>query len=93
MDSSLKRSPALGDWLRSPKGSSFDVDLSKVSGLHAVGCWFNPRTGENTRINGVFQTTGVVRFTPPSNGAEDDWVLVLDDEGSNFAPPGEAVRQ
>lgn len=72
----------------SPKGRSFVVDLTKVSGSRAVGWWFNPRTGAATAIKSEFPTQGTLAFTPPTKGPEDDWVLVLDDETRRLPPPG-----
>jgi hypothetical protein len=30
-------------------------------------------------------------FTPPTNGADEDWVLVLDDAAKNYDAPGKAA--
>src|SRR5262249_27327015 len=71
-----------------PHGQSVTVDLSKISGKSAIGWWFDPRSGEATRIKGAFETSGPHTFKPPSNGADTDWVLILDDANKRFAPPG-----
>ena len=71
-----------------PQGQTVKVEMTRLSGTRAVGWWFDPRTGEARRIAGLFATKGVTAFMPPSDGSEDDWVLVLDDEGMRFAAPG-----
>lgn len=71
-----------------PFGRQLTVDMSKISGKHAVAWWFDPRTGKPTRLNGVYRTRGTRQFTPPTAGRENDWVLVLDDDIANFCEPG-----
>lgn len=76
-----------------PQGRSFSVDLKKITGDYAVGWWFNPDTGEATRIYGTFATTSAHEFTPPSSGKEIDWVLVLDDESKKYGAPGQELKK
>lgn len=71
-----------------PSGGAVTVDLSKLSGRMAAGWWFNPRSGQVTPLGGRFSTHVTRRFTTPTAGEQDDWVLVLDDESRGFAPPG-----
>jgi hypothetical protein len=73
----------------SPKGKSFRLELSKITGPRALAWWFDPRSGAATRMGSSFATSRKKVFTPPSAGPESDWVLVLDSEGTNFGPPGE----
>jgi len=73
-----------------PQGQAVTVDLTKLSGLHAIGWWFDPRAGVATRIEGQFATNARATFSPPSQGAERDWVLVVDDEKKGFGVPGAA---
>ncbi|MBI4166966.1 MAG: glycoside hydrolase family 140 protein, partial [Acidobacteria bacterium] len=63
-----------------PHAQPITVDMSKIAGLHAVAWWFNPRSGAAQRVVGRLPTTGTATFNPPSSGAENDWVLVVDDE-------------
>jgi hypothetical protein len=72
----------------SPKGKPFAADMSRVSGSRAIAWWFDPRTGQATRIKGNFPTKGARSFTPPSSGATEDWVLVIDDAAEGFEAPG-----
>lgn len=67
-----------------PSQRTLTVDLSRLSASTAEAWWFDPRTGDATRIAG-YAATGNVQFTPPSAG---DWVLVIDDAGAGFDPPG-----
>lgn len=70
-----------------PTGRGFTVNLGKISGTTVRAYWWNPRDGTSTRI-GDFPNSGTRAFTPPSSGAGNDWVLVLDDASRGFHPPG-----
>ena len=69
-----------------PHGQSVTVNLAKISGTSTIAWWFAPETGKATKLKGRFATSGQQTFTPPSNGSENDWVLVLDDASQGFAP-------
>ena len=73
-----------------PQGQTVTVNLTGISGLRAVAWWFDPRNAAATRIQGDFPTTGTRLFTPPSHGAGEDWVLVIDDSAQEFGPPAGA---
>jgi hypothetical protein len=70
-----------------PIGRKFRVRMDKVAGPHVKAWWFNPRDGKATTI-GIFENRGERDFTPPDPGEMLDWVLVLDDAGKQFPPPG-----
>jgi len=70
-----------------PTGRKVTIKMDKVSGEKAKACWFDPRTGKMNEI-GRFPCSGTREFKPPSQGASNDWVLVLDDADNNFQPPG-----
>ena len=74
-----------------PAGRPFRVRMNKLSGSRISAWWFNPRTGEATRI-GEFLNSGEREFNPPDPGEMLDWVLVLDDAGRGFPPPGHPTR-
>jgi hypothetical protein len=74
-----------------PKGQPVTIDLGKITGLHAVAWWFNPKNGAATRIGSNFSTTGTTTFVPTSSGEEEDWVLVIDDENKRYSMPGGAA--
>jgi hypothetical protein len=67
-----------------PSRRTITVDMSKLSGVRAVGWWFDPRTGRVTTA-GTFPTRGLQELTPPGDG---DWVLVLDDAAKKRPAPG-----
>ncbi|MFD1771982.1 glycoside hydrolase family 140 protein [Sphingobacterium suaedae] len=59
-------------------GREIKVNMGKINGEKVKASWFNPRTGETTKI-GEFDNTGVQSFRP-EGGQKDgnDWVLILD---------------
>jgi hypothetical protein len=71
-----------------PVGRPFTVRLDKISGQRVIAWWFNPRTGEATKI-GEFANQPTRAFEPPAKGELLDWVLVLDDAAQRFPPPGQ----
>jgi hypothetical protein len=69
-------------------GRDFTLQLGRISGKEVAANWFNPRTGEVTKL-GTFKNEGAKTFNPPgekNNG--NDWVLVLDDASKKFSAPG-----
>lgn len=74
-------------FIYSAAGHRFAVDLGKLADRTIVGYWYNPRTGTANAL-GSIPAGGVREFTPPTHGADNDWVLVLDDEACAFIAPG-----
>jgi len=70
-----------------PVGRGFTVRMEVIAGPRAIAWWFDPRTGNATRI-GAFDNAGTRTFTPPNPGEALDWVLVLDAAARGFAAPG-----
>jgi hypothetical protein len=70
-----------------PVGRKFKVRMDKVTGPKVVAWWYDPRTGEASRL-GLFDATGTREFTPPNPGEMMDWVLVLDSAEKKFRAPG-----
>ncbi len=70
-----------------PVGREFTVRMDKIGGASVIAWWYDPRSGEATRI-GQYPNKGNRSFRPPSPGEALDWVLVLDDAAKNFGPPG-----
>jgi hypothetical protein len=69
-------------------GRAIKVNLGKISGAKIRAWWYNPRNGSATEI-GEYDNSGSREFTAPSHaGFGADWILVLDDAGRNFPPPG-----
>jgi len=74
-----------------PVARTCRIKLEKLSGSEVVAWWYNPRTGEATRID-QFPATGEREFTPPPSKDELDWVLVLDDASRAFPAPGTQIQ-
>jgi hypothetical protein len=72
-----------------PTRRTLTIDLTKLSGERVVASWFNPRTGEATRL-GEFTDKKRRAFEPPADG---DWVLVLDDAAKRFHRPARPSRK
>jgi len=72
-----------------PTGWSADIQLDKVGAKELKAYWFDPRKGEAKLIGNIIGT-GTKKFTPPSTGRGNDWILVLDDSSKNFGIPGAA---
>ncbi len=71
-----------------PVGNAVVIDLSGLSAQKIKAHWFDPRVGVIHSI-GEFDGTKNKLFIPPSNGAGQDWVLILDDASKNYLLPGE----
>lgn len=59
-------------------GKAFTVNMGKIKGNQVKGFWYNPRNGEKTAIT-ANANTGSKKFSPPTAGYGQDWVLVLFD--------------
>jgi len=70
-----------------PTGWSAEIILDKIGAESLNTWWFDPRKGEAKMIETV-PGTGTRKFTPPTNGRGNDWILVLDDASKNFKAPG-----
>jgi hypothetical protein len=73
-------------------GREFTIRMEQISGKKVIAWWYNPRTGEATRL-GTYKNTGSVTFDPPfekTNG--NDWVLVIDDASKKFNAPGICLK-
>lgn len=69
-------------------GRVFEINFALLSGDRLTAWWYNPRSGEASRIGIYARHTDRTfeRFTTPPD--EPDWVLVLDDDTQDFLPPG-----
>lgn len=61
----------------SSAGRPFTVNMGRITGKTAQTAWLNPRTGA-MKNNGSVPNIGQQKFTPPTAGYGQDWVLVLD---------------
>ncbi len=62
-----------------PKGDPLSIRLNVISGKNGATVltrWFNPRDGKWAPV-GVFSNLVTRKFSPPSRGEKNDWVLVL----------------
>ncbi len=71
-----------------PTGWSAVIRISKLNTEAIHSYWYDPRTGEVTLIETIEEMSDR-RFTPPSSGRGNDWVLVLDDASKNFRLPAD----
>ena len=67
-------------------GKPVTIRMDKMAGKRVTANWYDPREGTATPI-GEFANTGTRKFTPPSRGVDNDWVLVLDDATQNCSIP------
>jgi len=70
-----------------PRARPVTVALGKLAGDRVRAWWYDPRTGA-AELAGQYERRGEREFTPPASGDGRDWVLVLDDAGKDFPPPG-----
>ena len=59
------------------RGQSVSIHMDKLRGLPVKGQWYDPRAG-TWEVIGQYPNKGTQEFVPPSQGEQDDWVLVLD---------------
>jgi hypothetical protein len=57
--------------------------MDKLSAPAIKAQWYDPREGTWTYI-GQYTNSGIREFVPPSNGDQNDWVLVLEDKSRNY---------
>ena len=70
-----------------PTGWSADIVLDKIGADKITAYWYDPRKGESS-ISETISGKGTLKFTPPSTGRGNDWVLILDDASKGFKSPG-----
>lgn len=73
-----------------PTGWQADIDMTKLGATELKAYWYNPRNGESVFI-GKFEAKGLHKFTPPSSGRGNDWILVIDDAAAGFGTPGKKI--
>ncbi len=65
------------------QGQDVSIVMSKIKNKQLCAYWYNPRNGQTNSI-GEFANQGIKLFQPPSQGENNDWVLILDgDENCN----------
>lgn len=56
-------------------GQPATIDLGKM-GNEVTALWVNPRNGKKSKA-GTYKKKAIQQFTPPTRGADNDWLLVL----------------
>ena len=76
-----------GSWLMVylPEGRPVRLRLGLLAASTVRCWWYDPRSGQAQDL-GTFPVEAEREFTPPPGGP--DWVLVVDDAGQKFGPPG-----
>jgi len=74
-----------------PTGWTAEIRLDRIGADKLNAWWYDPRTGKAEFIEKI-PGNGTKRFTPPSRGRGNDWILVLDDEEMKFSEPGTPVK-
>lgn len=69
-----------------PTGQDITLDLSDLIAGELTAWWYDPRTGNAFRAGNIKRTESL-KVHPPTSGAGNDWVLVVD--ADKFAQPGE----
>ncbi|MBL4678497.1 MAG: glycoside hydrolase family 140 protein [Mucilaginibacter sp.] len=67
----------------SAEGKPFTLLANKISGDKLTAYWYNPRDGK-VKEGGQVSNKQDNKFTPPTNGYGQDWVLVLDDAAKGY---------
>jgi hypothetical protein len=67
----------------STAGRAFTLKTGKINSRQLKGFWYDPRKGESTVIE-TFLNKGDKKFTPPSSGYGQDWVLALFDSAKSY---------
>ena len=75
-----------------PVGKTISVHTKNLKATELVCWWYDPRSGKAKKI-GKMARQPEMTFTPPKQGQEQDWVLVLDDAKAGFEAPGARKKQ
>jgi hypothetical protein len=67
-------------------GKPFSVNAGKISGNQLEAFWYDPRNGK-VKDAGKFDNKTTMKFTPPTSGYGQDWVLVVDDSAKGYGKP------
>jgi hypothetical protein len=70
-----------------PTGWPAEIVLDRLNAKNINAWWFDPRNGDAKLIEKI-AGTGTRKYTPPTEGRGNDWILVLDDASKNFNDPG-----
>lgn len=73
-------------FIYSAAGKPFTVNGGKISGNTLKAAWYNPRNGKTSAADEM-KNKGQQKFTPPTAGYGQDWVLILDDAAQQAQLP------
>jgi hypothetical protein len=71
-------------------GNDIELNGNLMLSADYTAWWFDPRSGKALSAGNV-ERKPLLRFSAPSRGPGFDWVLILDEGGRNFIPPGYMV--
>lgn len=82
----------------STMGKPFTVDLPRLSASRVNTWWYSPRDGrccdreahESLEPFAIVDCKAPQKFTPPTSGIDQDWVLVLDYPTQTSSGPGDS---
>jgi len=74
-----------------PTGKPADIALDRVNGEKVRAWWFNPRQNSSQLI-GELPTQSIREFRPPTQGRNNDWVLVLEDASREWPRIGTSYQ-
>ena len=75
----------------SESGRPIHIDLTAIgNGKELKAWWYDPRNGSSFLI-GTVEKCKSYTFTPLTEGAGNDWILVLDDPAAGYPAPGTSV--
>lgn len=75
-----------------PTGWGAGINLEKLDWKESVVWWYNPKTGEATKLKTI-TNDGIQDFGTPTRGRGNDWILVLDNVDAGFTTPGMVQKQ
>jgi len=64
-------------------GNPMTIKMNNLASTRVKAQWYDPRQGSWQHI-GEYPNTGVQKFTPPTHGDRNDWVIVLEDPARNY---------
>ncbi len=69
------------------EGKDITIQTPFLAGKKTNAWWFRPADGKVTKAVSVPVTNGL-KFTPPTLGKTNDWVLIADDAAKHYKKPG-----
>lgn len=70
----------------SAHGKNFELNLTPLRAKQFQATWFDPRTGKSSDA-GKYSNIEKQKFSPPTSGYGQDWVLIVDDATKNYKAP------